>query len=440
MNPRLERLDPAATDARRGFEKVVLRLVKGSAERVAIEAGQIDAVIDTTNGKAILLPDAQRAVLERKIRLRSLLALCCDWTWEQDEHHRFAAGESTGGAPTAFDLAHLIGKALWELPFDNMTNESDWEVHRRQLQWRAAFHNLELRYADSVSDARWISLDGEPVFDAEEQFRGYRGTARDITVRKHAEAAREASTRFVEAAEEESRATAEPLASSQSAAGNRVLASLPAEEYRRLLVCLEPVRLTFGEALYEPGAPIRHVYFPIDCVISLMGTLDDHPALEVGLIGHEGMAGIALALGIEVSMHRAVVQAAGTALRVESTAFRSEFLRSKGLQQALFRYKHALAGQLAQSVACHHFHSVPARFASYLLMTSDRAASRSLSLTQEFLAYMLGVRRVGVSNAAGAMQKRKLIRYRRGEIKILDRKRLAESACECYRVIKRIHA
>lgn len=430
--------DPPTDDAGRPFEKVVLRLVKRGAEHRAIEAGQIDAVVDPASGSAILLPEAQRAVLERKMRLRSLLALCADWTWEQDEQHRFVAGESTGSGRTGLDLAPMIGKAPWELPFDNMAGESDWEVHRRQLQWRAAFHDLELRHVDGSGAARWISLDGEPIFDGEEQFRGYRGTARDITARKLAEAVREDSMRASHVAPE---SPARPMRAREAgpAARNRLLASLPADEYQRLVACLEPVRLTFGELLYEPGAPIRHVYFPLDCVISLLGSVKDHPALAVGLIGREGMAGMALALGIDVSLHRAVVQASGNALRVESALFRSEFLRSLGLQQVLLRYEHALAGQLAQSVACHHFHSVPARLACFLLMTSDRAASKKLSLTQDFLASMLGVRRVGVSNAAGALQKRKLIRYHRGEILLLDLKRLAGAACECYQAIKRIH-
>jgi PAS domain-containing protein len=135
---RLPNPNPSSSNAGRGFEKVILRLVKGGPERVAIEAGQIDAIIDSATGKVILLPEAQRALVERKARFRSLVALCSDWTWEQDEHYRFAARAGAGVGSSGFDDAHIIGKTLWELPFDNMS-EADWQTHRTQLEWRATF-------------------------------------------------------------------------------------------------------------------------------------------------------------------------------------------------------------------------------------------------------------------------------------------------------------
>ncbi len=221
---------------------------------------------------------------------------------------------------------------------------------------------------------------------------------------------------------------------------NGLLAALPHAKYQRLLAAgLEPVTLKFGEVLHEPGVPIRHVYFPVDCIISLLTTAKGHPAVEVALIGHEGMVGTPLALGIHASSRRALVQGAGTAMRMESAPFHKEFLKNKPLQQALYRCKHALIGQIAQSAACSQFHSVQARLARYLLMTGDCARSRDIRLTHEFLARMLGVRRVGVTMAAGALQKRKLIKCGRGKITILDRKRLSAASCECYRIIKRIH-
>lgn len=224
----------------------------------------------------------------------------------------------------------------------------------------------------------------------------------------------------------------------QRAPGNSLLAALPHAEYQRLLAGLEPVTLKFGALLKEPGVPIRYVYFPIDCVISLLTTVEDGRALEVGLVGHEGMVGIPLALGIHVSSRRALVQRAGTAMRMKSSAFRKEFLQSKPLQQVLYRYQHALTGQFAQSIACNQFHSLQARLARYLLMTADRAKSREIRLTHEFLSRMLGVWRVGVTNAAGALEKRKLIQCGRGKIMILDRKRLGACSCKCYQIIKRI--
>ena len=220
--------------------------------------------------------------------------------------------------------------------------------------------------------------------------------------------------------------------------GNNLLAALPHAEYQRLRAGLEPVTLKFGEVLKEPDVPIRYVYFPIDCVISLLTAVDDDRALEVGLVGHEGMVGIPLALGIPVSSRRALVQGAGTAMRMKSSAFRKAFLQSKPLQQALYRYQHALTSQFAQAVACNQFHSLQARLARYLLMTADRAKSREIPLTHEFLSRMLGVWRVGVTNAAGALEKRKLIQCDRGKITIRDRKRLSAASCKCYRTIKRI--
>ncbi len=221
---------------------------------------------------------------------------------------------------------------------------------------------------------------------------------------------------------------------------NSLLAALSRAVYQRLLAAgLEPVMLKFGEVLHEPGVPIRYVYFPIDCVIALLMTVKGHQAVEVALVGHEGMVGSPLALGIHASLHRALVQRTGAAMRMESALFRKEVLQSKPLRQALYRYNNALVGQIGQSAVCHQIHPVQARLARYLLMTGDCARSEEVRLTQEFLARMLGTRRVSVTRAANALQKRKLIKYFRGTITILDRKRLSAASCECYQIIKRMH-
>jgi len=221
---------------------------------------------------------------------------------------------------------------------------------------------------------------------------------------------------------------------------NDLLTALPSAVYQRLIAAgLQPVTLKFGQVLHEPDVPIPYVYFPIDCVIALLMTVKGHPALKVGLVGHEGMVGSPLALGIPASSRRALVQGTGTAMRMESTLFRKELLRNKSLQQSIYRYKHALMGQIAQSAVCKKFHSLQARLARYLLMTGDCARSREIILTHEFLARMLGVQRVAVTVAASALQKRKLIKYMRGKITILDRKRLSAASCECYQIIKRIY-
>ncbi|HVC10283.1 MAG TPA: Crp/Fnr family transcriptional regulator [Burkholderiales bacterium] len=226
----------------------------------------------------------------------------------------------------------------------------------------------------------------------------------------------------------------------QAPTANGLLAALPHAEYRRLLAAgLEPVTLKFGEVLHEPGVPFRYVYFPVDCVISLLTAVGGHQALEVALVGHEGMVGISLALGSEVSLHRAVVQGTGTAMRMEAGSLRGALLQSKPLQQALHRFKHALVGQISQSAACNRFHSVEARLARYLLMSCDRARSTEICFGHEFLASMLGVRRVGVTIAVGALRKRKLIKCGREKITILDRRHLGAASCECYQIIKRIY-
>jgi CRP-like cAMP-binding protein len=226
----------------------------------------------------------------------------------------------------------------------------------------------------------------------------------------------------------------------EASIGNSLLAALPRAAYRRLLAAgLEPVTLKFGEVLHEPGKRIRYVWLPIDCAVALLMTVNSHQAAKVALVGHEGMVGSPLALGINTSTRRAVVQGTGTAMRMESVLFRKTILHSKPLQKVLYRYKHALIGQIAQSAACKQFHSVKERVARYLLMTGDCTRSSEIRLTQDFLAHVLGVRRGSVTTAAGVLQKSKLIKYARGKITILDRERLIATSCECYQIIKRIH-
>lgn len=238
----------------------------------------------------------------------------------------------------------------------------------------------------------------------------------------------------------ENRAAAADPAAAKQARTNNVLGALPQAEYQRLLAGLEPVTLKFGEVLHEPGVPMQYVYFPVDCVVSLLMPAAIRHPVAVALVGHEGMVGIPLALGIDVSFRRALVQGTGTALRMRAGPFHKELLQSQALRHALYRFKHALVGQISQSAVCCNFHSVEQRLARYLMMTADRARAEEIHLDQRFLADMLGVRRVGVTRAAGALRNRRLIKYRRREITILDRKRLAAASCECYQVIKRMYA
>ena len=220
---------------------------------------------------------------------------------------------------------------------------------------------------------------------------------------------------------------------------NSLLAALPRKEYRRLHAGLEPMTMNFGEVLYEPGDTIRHVYFPSDSLVSLLTLADGHLALEVGLIGREGMVGIPLILGHQLSSVRALVQGTGTAMRMAAALFRKEFRLSLPLQRELYRYTHTLMAQISQTAACNRFHVVETRLARWLLMTHDRVKSDQFRMTHEFLGTMLGVRRVGVTKAAHALQKRNLIRYTRGDITVLDRTGLEAAACECYEVVKDMH-
>ncbi|MEX0958577.1 MAG: Crp/Fnr family transcriptional regulator [Burkholderiales bacterium] len=216
---------------------------------------------------------------------------------------------------------------------------------------------------------------------------------------------------------------------------NVLLAAIPRKQYRGLFARLEPVALTFGEVLFQPGDAIRHVYFPETSLVSLLTLVDHHLALEVGMVGREGMVGLPLALGVAASPFRALVQGAGAAMRMKSAHFLAEMRQSPQLQAAVCLHTYNLMAQVAQTAACNRFHVVQERLARWLLMTGDRVRSNDFRLTQEFLSHMLGVRRVGVTMAAGELQKRKLIQYSRGSIRIIDRHGLEAASCSCYEVV-----
>ncbi len=220
---------------------------------------------------------------------------------------------------------------------------------------------------------------------------------------------------------------------------NSLLAALPRKAGRHLIDQFERVVLTYGEVLYEPGERIKHVYFPNDSLVSLLTLVDRHHALEVGLVGREGMVGIPLSLGSSISPVRALVQGTGTAMRMNAAPFLKELGQNLALHLELHRYTYALMSQITQTAACNRFHVVEARLARWLLMTHDRLQVNPFRLTQEFLSQMLGVRRVGVTNAARTLQKNELIRYSRGNITILDRKGLEAASCSCYKIVKHMH-
>jgi CRP-like cAMP-binding protein len=217
---------------------------------------------------------------------------------------------------------------------------------------------------------------------------------------------------------------------------NRLLGLLPRADYQRLLPHLQAVPLEYRQSLYQANKPIGFVYFIETGVGSLVNTMANGQAAEVGTIGSEGMVGLPLVLGDNQAPTSVYIQVPGAGLRMKATLFKRELGQSASMRVALLRYAHAFFNQVAQSAACNHFHNIQQRTCRWMLMTHDRMQSDEFLLTQEFLAMMLGVQRTGVTAAAGALQRAGLIRYRRGVVTILDRRSLERLSCECYRVSK----
>lgn len=222
---------------------------------------------------------------------------------------------------------------------------------------------------------------------------------------------------------------------SATAPVNRLIESLPRKERNRILGRCEPVDLVLGAILCETDQPFPYVYFPLTGFISLVQKVDNHPPLEIGLIGDEGMLGATLALGINSAPLQGAVQGRGSALRMTAQQLRQILRISPSLLRALSRYLYVLMAQLSQTAACGRFHEVETRLARWLLLTHDRAHADHFHLTHQFLADMLGVQRSAVTIAAGDLQRRNLIRYSRGEIRVLDRRGLEAASCECYRAM-----
>jgi CRP-like cAMP-binding protein len=218
---------------------------------------------------------------------------------------------------------------------------------------------------------------------------------------------------------------------------NHLLAALPAGDYERLGPHLELIPLKLGEVLYEPGVQLRYVYFPTTSIVSLLYVMEDGASAEIAIVGNEGILGISLFMGGETTPSRAVVQSAGYGYRLKAQLLKDEFQRFGPMLHLLLRYTQALITQMAQTAVCNRHHSVDQQLCRWLLLSLDRLASNELSMTQELIANMLGVRREGVTEAAGKLQDAGLIRYRRGRITVLDRPGLEARSCECYEVVKK---
>lgn len=218
---------------------------------------------------------------------------------------------------------------------------------------------------------------------------------------------------------------------------NQLLAALPNEVQQRLFPHLEPVSLPLGKVLYESGSRLRYVYFPTDAIVSLLYVMQNGASAEISVVGNEGIVGIAVFMGGDSTPSRAIVQSAGNGYRLLSTLFKEEFTRDADTRLLMLRYTQALITQMAQTAVCNRHHSVDQQLCRWLLLSLDRLPDNNLTMTQELIANMLGVRREGVTIAANKLQKLGVIEYHRGHITVLDRPRLEELSCECYAVVKK---
>jgi CRP-like cAMP-binding protein len=227
------------------------------------------------------------------------------------------------------------------------------------------------------------------------------------------------------------------MPSSAIAQQNQLLSALPRPEYERILPHLKRVVMPLGKVLYESGDQLQHVYFPTDCIVSLLYVLENGASAEISVVGNEGLIGIALFMGGETTPNRAVVQSAGSALSLPGPLLKDAFHRSGEMQMLLLRYTQALITQMAQTAVCNRHHSVDQQLCRWLLLSLDRLSGTELTMTQSLIANMLGVRREGVTEAAGKLQKSGAIDYARGKVTVLDRPQLEALCCECYAVVKK---
>jgi CRP-like cAMP-binding protein len=218
---------------------------------------------------------------------------------------------------------------------------------------------------------------------------------------------------------------------------NHLLAALPAAEWERLEPNLERIAMPLGHVLYESGTELQHVYFPATCIVSLLYVMEDGHSAEIAIVGREGIVGVSLFMGGETTPSRGIVQSAGCAYRLSGMNLKKEFFRAGVLQRLLLRYTQALITQMSQTAVCNRHHTVEQQLCRWLLLSLDCLASNELVMTQELIANMLGVRREGVTESAGKLQKLGLIHYSRGHITVPDRPALEQHACECYGVVKR---
>ena len=411
-------LAPDKSDA--AFKAWLRRFVTDTAELEAFDAGEIDAVMDRGSGRVLLLPEAQSALNDASRHILSTLdalpgevcvldasgvVVLANKAWR-------ASGATHARAGLDVRAGENMFAACRDAPRSERAHADAVAAGLREVL-AGARQSLRFRYVCP-------SRRGRRVFTLTMAATSAQGPVNALLTR--------------EWHREQSSGKARRIATTTHAsAENRLLAALPSKEYARLESDLETVTINYGDVLYQPGERMREVYFPVSSVVSLLTLVESHRALEVGLVGREGMVGARLALGANKSSVRALVQGTGTALRMNAECFLREFRRSETLQRALLQFTDRLMVQISQTAACNRFHVVDARLARWLMMTAERMRSRKFHLTHGFIADMLGVRREGVTVAAIALQRRGIMQYRRGNITILDHQGLEAACCSCYR-------
>jgi CRP-like cAMP-binding protein len=414
------------------FTRWVRKIVTGAAEIQAFEAGQIDAVMDAGTSSAILSPEARTALRGSNSFVREVLdalpveacvvdsagtVIMTNRAWR-----RYVAASLGAG------LGVQEGANLFSACTDTAGNERAHAAAvargfrqvlagARQEYWREYVCPDHGGYCAFTLTIAPIAAHGV--------VHGL-VTRENVRVHKGTDVSRGARQTIA----------ARIAAVARAGTPNRILAALPDKDYERMLGRLEPVELSYGQVLFQPGEKIDFVYFPGDCPVSLLTVVDGNRSLEVGLVGREGMIGTALVLGSTTSSVRALVQGTGTALRMKAADFLKALRRSPDLQRTLFHFIDLMMMQLAQNAACNRFHLVEQRLARWLLMTRERLPSNSFYLTHDFLADMLGTRRESVTGAANALKRRRLITYNRGRITILNQRGLEAAACVCFHQVK----
>jgi CRP-like cAMP-binding protein len=415
------------------FTRWVRQTVTGAAELRAFEDGQIDAVMDAGTSSAVLSPSARTALQDSNRVVREVLealpieacvldaagiVTATNRAWRNfiATHAGMGLGVREGGNflaacgdVIATERVHATGVA---------------KGFHRVLTGERQKYQREYVCSSPQSGRCTFTLAIAP-FVADGVMQGLI-TRENVRVYKRADASR--GPRGLEAHRSS--------ATGRAGIANRLLGALPDKQYRRLCACLEPVQLSYGQLLYQPGDLIEHVYFPSDCPVSLLATVDGRQSLEVGLVGLDGMIGVPLALGGTTSSVRALVQGSGAAMRMRAEDFLREFARSPALQGAVFSFINALMVQVSQNAACNRFHIVEKRLARWLLMTRERVPYSRFHLTHQFLADMLGTRRESVTEAANLLKHRKLISSVHGYVTIIDRRGLEAASCSCYRRIR----